>query len=103
MHTSAEEHCTKAKVNLEEITAGLMELGYLVEEELYTNNLLLTKTFDKGKYCCELCNDNSFLVYVLDGRNRRYFKEYGVYGNNNTSKQVINTLHTKFQNKSKCL
>lgn len=103
MHISAEDQCTKPKVSLKEITAGLVELGYLIEEELHTDNLLLTKTFDNGKYCCELSNNNSFLVYVLDRRNQRYFKEYGVYGDNNTSKQVIDTLHTKFRNKSKYL
>ncbi|MGF9891377.1 hypothetical protein ABEX78_22200 [Priestia megaterium] len=103
MHTSTEKHCTKPKVSLEDITVGLKKLGYLIEEELHTDNLLLTKAFKKGKFCCELSNNNSFFVYVLDSKNRKYFKEYGVYGNNNTSKQVISTLHSTFHKKSRLL
>ncbi|MED4284997.1 hypothetical protein P4679_24060 [Priestia megaterium] len=103
MHTSVDEQCTKPKVSIEEITAGLRELSYLIEENRYADNLLLTKVFNKGKFCCELSNSNSFLVYVLDSKNRRYFEEYGVYGNNNTSKQVINALHAIFHKKSRLL
>ncbi|WP_456364458.1 hypothetical protein [Priestia aryabhattai] len=103
MQTGAEELYSKTKIILEEITDGLKELGYLIEEEMFSGTLLITKTFERGKFCCELSNNNSFLVYVVDKKKRRYFKEYGVYGNNNSSKQVINTLHAIFHKKSRLL
>ncbi|WP_456364457.1 hypothetical protein [Priestia aryabhattai] len=91
------------KINIEEMTVDLRKLGFQVEEGKKPDEILITKTYTKGKVCCELNSNKSFTEYLINNNNTKSFYCYGLYGKNNTPKEIVHSLEDDFRGRSRFL